>query len=656
VRALVGQQYEDSRGMNTLISNLRMAHKFLLVGLIALVMLAVPSTLVLQDRIAQWSTARNELAGLPSLNATLSLIRLTQQHRGFSAGMLAGNESMVAKRQAKQTEVDSALASVQGSLGSLGVDHINRALGTWTTKWKALSDEVSSRKIPAAQSFSRHTALIADALTLLEDINHEGGLVFESDPATYFLQAAVLAALPKVTEDLGQMRARGTVLLTRGEASGEDRARFEGMTTQLQQHMHEAAKLLDQVSQINPYMGQSLAKPLAAARSGAEQALKLMDEQILHADKIAYPAGDYFAAYTRVIDEQFTLMNTGFTLIDEALTEHVAAVRSSLIWLCVSLIALSALAVWVMWIATRTTTEAVGNALSLAQAVADGDLRSRVQAKGSDEIAQLLRALAAMNSSLETVVSGVRQNAESVATASAQIAQGNQDLSGRTEQQAAALQQTAATMDELGSTVRSTADHARQANQLAQDASSVAQRGNHAVSQVVQTMKGINDSSRRIADITSTIDSIAFQTNILALNAAVEAARAGEQGRGFAVVAGEVRLLAQRAADAAREIKQLIAASVESVAKGAQQVDAAGVTMTEVVAAIEHVRAIVAEISSASTEQSTGVHQVGEAVAQMDRTTQQNAALVEQSAAAAESLRQQAGQLLQGVSAFKLGA
>jgi methyl-accepting chemotaxis protein len=641
--------------MNTFITNLRIAHKFLLVGLIALVMLAVPGTLVVQDRIGQWSTARKELSGLPSLSATLSLIRLAQQHRGFSAGMLAGNEAMVAKRQAKQTEVDEALAAVQDAVGALGSERINQSLTAWSSSWKALSGDVAGKAIPAPQSFARHTALIADALALLEDLSHESGLVFEGDPATYFLQAAVLSALPKVTEDLGQMRARGTVLLTRGDASAEDRARFEGMATQLRQHMRESAKLLDQVSLINPEMGQALAKPLESAGSGAEQALKLMEEHILHAGKIAYPASDYFAAYTRVIDDQFALMTIGFRLIEDALAQHSAAVRSSLVWLCVSLAALAALAVWVMWIATRTTTAEVGNALRLAQAVAEGDLRSRVQAKGKDEIAQLLHALAAMNSSLQTVVSGVRQNAESVAAASAQIAQGNQDLSGRTEQQAAALQETAATMDELGSTVRSTAEHAREANRLAQDASSVAQRGNQAVGQVVQTMKGINDSSRRIADITSTIDSIAFQTNILALNAAVEAARAGEQGRGFAVVAGEVRVLAQRAADAAREIKQLIAASVESVAKGAEQVDAAGVTMTEVVAAIEHVRAIVAEISSASTEQSTGVHQVGEAVAQMDRTTQQNAALVEESAAAAESLRQQASQLLHGVSAFRLG-
>jgi len=241
-----------------------------------------------------------------------------------------------------------------------------------------------------------------------------------------------------------------------------------------------------------------------------------------------------------------------------------------------------------------------------------------------------------------------------VATASAQIAQGNQDLSGRTEQQASALQQTAATMDELGSTVRNNADNAKQANQLALGASAVAVRGGGVVGQVVETMKGINQSSRKIADIIGVIDGIAFQTNILALNAAVEAARAGEQGRGFAVVASEVRSLAQRSAEAAKQIKVLISASVERVEQGTAQVDQAGRTMEEIVGAIKRVSDIVGEISAASAEQSSGVSQVGEAVTQMDQATQQNAALVEESAAAAQSLQQQAQQLVEAVAIFKL--
>jgi methyl-accepting chemotaxis protein len=293
------------------------------------------------------------------------------------------------------------------------------------------------------------------------------------------------------------------------------------------------------------------------------------------------------------------------------------------------------------------------SAVAVAKAVAEGDLTTPIAVKPGDHDS-LMAWLQTMQLSLGRAVTQVRQGSDQVATASAQIAQGNQDLSSRTEQQASALQQTAATMDELGTTVRNNADNAREASHLAQNASKVAVQGGAVVGEVVQTMKGINESSRKIADIIGTIDGIAFQTNILALNAAVEAARAGEQGRGFAVVAAEVRSLAQRSADAAKQIKGLITASVERVEHGSALVDRAGQTMTEVVGAIERVTHIVAEISAASGEQSNGVGQVGQAVAQMDRSTQQNAALVEESAAAAESLRQQATQLVQAVAVFKL--
>jgi methyl-accepting chemotaxis protein len=299
-------------------------------------------------------------------------------------------------------------------------------------------------------------------------------------------------------------------------------------------------------------------------------------------------------------------------------------------------------------------TRPLARALKHTEQVADGDLSSRVRATGRNEIALLLQALDRMSDRLTTVVSNVRQNSESVATASAQIAQGNQDLSERTEQQASSLQETAASMEQLGSTVERNADNAKQANRLAQGASAVAVKGGDVVGQVVETMKGINDSSKKIADIISVIDGIAFQTNILALNAAVEAARAGEQGRGFAVVASEVRSLAQRSAAAAKEIKTLIGVSVERVEQGTFLVDQAGATMTEIVASIRRVTDIMGEISAASLEQSNGVAQVGDAVSQMEQATQQNAALVEESAAAAESLKSQAQQLVQAVAVFKI--
>jgi methyl-accepting chemotaxis protein len=292
-------------------------------------------------------------------------------------------------------------------------------------------------------------------------------------------------------------------------------------------------------------------------------------------------------------------------------------------------------------------------AAQVARAVAAGDLSTPIVLRPGDR-SSLMACLQHMQESLAGVVATVRQGSQRVAGASDEIAQGNSDLSGRTEQQAAALEQTAASMEQLGTTVRQNADHARHADELAQSASAVASRGGEVVTRVVQTMKGINESSRRIGDIIGVIDGIAFQTNILALNAAVEAARAGEQGRGFAVVAAEVRSLARRSADAAREIKGLISASVERVEQGTALVDDAGRTMTEVVDAIGRVTAIMGEISSASREQSAGVAQVGQAVTQMDRATQQNAALVEQSAAAAESLRTQAQALVDVVASFRL--
>jgi methyl-accepting chemotaxis protein len=327
------------------------------------------------------------------------------------------------------------------------------------------------------------------------------------------------------------------------------------------------------------------------------------------------------------------------------------ALKSSVALLLAGALFSAALLAW--WI-IRSTTRPLNEAVRVARAVAAGDLAVQFEARGKNETGQLLRALHDMKLRLAAIVGEVRQGAEGVATASVQIAQGNGDLSSRTEAQASALQETAASMEELGSTVRHNADNARQANQLAIAASAVAADGGQVVGRVVETMRAINHSSGQIAEIIGVIDGIAFQTNILALNAAVEAARAGEQGRGFAVVATEVRSLAGRSAEAARQVKALISASVERVEQGSALVDQAGTTMLEVVASIRRVTDIVGEISSASVEQSAGVAQIGEAVTQLDHATQQNAALVEESAAAAESLRAQAQGLVAAVAVFKL--
>ncbi|HEU4815471.1 methyl-accepting chemotaxis protein [Janthinobacterium sp.] len=329
-----------------------------------------------------------------------------------------------------------------------------------------------------------------------------------------------------------------------------------------------------------------------------------------------------------------------------------ASARASMIILGSVAVLLGA---FVAWIITRSITRPINAAVAVAETVASGDLSSHIVVNSSDETGRLLGALKAMNDSLLGVVAQVRHGTDAIATASSEIAAGNLDLSSRTEEQASSLEETASSMEELTSTVKQNADNARQANQLAKSASEVAVRGGSIVAQVVDTMGTINDSSKKIVDIIGVIDGIAFQTNILALNAAVEAARAGEQGRGFAVVATEVRNLAQRSAGAAKEIKELIAASVANVDTGSRLVNEAGQTMGDIVDSIVRVTDIMGEITSATHEQTIGIEQINMAIAQMDEVTQQNAALVEEAAAASQSMQEQAGELAHVVGFFKTG-
>ena len=392
----------------------------------------------------------------------------------------------------------------------------------------------------------------------------------------------------------------------------------------------------------------------------AEQAVKMAGgtspEQTARALAMA---GEQVAPLFQKVDDLLSeLVEFNVQLAKQAYDESDVVVADSRTraWILIALGVLASIAG--AFLISRSITRPLGGepdaVVQAANAIAEGDLSRPIAVRPGDT-ASVVARMAAMQASLAQVVAGVRRNAEGVAAASTQIAQGNNDLSGRTEEQASALQQTAASMEELTTTVKLNADHARQANELAKTASTVARQGGDVVGKVVGTMREINDSSTRIADIISVIDGIAFQTNILALNAAVEAARAGEQGRGFAVVAGEVRSLAGRSAEAAKEIKGLITASVERVAAGTQLVDQAGTTMQEVVQSIGRVNQIMGDISNASDEQSAGVAQIGQAVTQMDQATQQNAALVEESAAAADNLRHQAGDLLQAVAVFRLG-
>ncbi|MBI3100797.1 MAG: MCP four helix bundle domain-containing protein [Burkholderiales bacterium] len=376
---------------------------------------------------------------------------------------------------------------------------------------------------------------------------------------------------------------------------------------------------------------------------------QVFDAKELLVEKMHPAQQAYFSAMDALLQQQQQQLGQA-----TGATERAAnSVRGMLLATTLVVMVLGGLLAW--WI-IRSITGPLRQAVRVARSVAAGNLQEPIEAQGRNEVAQLLLALKDMQGALARVVTHVRQGAQNVLGGSTEIAQGNMDLSNRTEAQAGALEETSASMQELRDAVAHNADNAQQANTLACDASAVAERGGAVVGQVVDTMRDINTSSQKIADIIGVIDGIAFQTNILALNAAVEAARAGEQGRGFAVVASEVRALAGRSAEAAREIKGLISASVERVAQGSNLVDKAGATMQEVVQSIRRVTALVGEISSASAEQRSGVAQIGEAIVQMDHVTQQNAALVEQIAAAATGLSTQAQELVQAVAVFQVDA
>ncbi|WP_017921862.1 methyl-accepting chemotaxis protein, partial [Burkholderia gladioli] len=469
----------------------------------------------------------------------------------------------------------------------------------------------------------------AFALHALSDAN----LAFTSYTAGVNARANTAAQI-RMAVDRRAIAARNLVLVTKPDDIALEKADVERAHADVQRYLAQLQSLLASASDTTPEARQLAADianvesrygPVALAivqqalAGQREDAIAAIDDKCRPLLAELVRATDAYASYTR--ERESALAQAGVERYDTA--------RNLMLGICAAAVALAALAGVAI---TRSITRPLSEAVRVARTVADGDLTSHIEVRGHDETRDLLDALDTMNTRLAGIVSRVREGSSGIALAVGEIAAGNVDLSQRTEEQAASLQETAATMEQFTSTVRLNAENAQQASTLASSASEVAQRGSHAVGRVVDTMNDLGERSSKIAEITGMIEGIAFQTNILALNAAVEAARAGEQGRGFAVVASEVRALAQRSSGAAKEIKELITASVQTVQDGALLADEAGRTMNEVTQAVARVTDIMGEIAAASAEQSRGIDQVNLTITQMDETTQQNAALVEQAA------------------------
>jgi methyl-accepting chemotaxis protein len=638
--------------MNRLLTRLKLWQKFLLMVPLAAALVAPAMYQYLRSASTDIATARQELAGTGPMGTLLRGLHALQNHRAQSTAFVLGDDTAKAEREARQAEVDKAFGEFAGIAGGIDSPKVAAGWSAIVKQWKDIVPAVAGKTLSADESYARHAKLIDDYLALSENVADYYGLTLDPEAASYYLVVGSSIYAPNASEQFARMRGLGGRWLATGasahkEALGAASAAF-GV------YAERTASAVAKAIEADPSLAAVMTPAADTMKSKVGAALATVHDQLL-VDKPQLDPKTYFDAMSAAIDAQFALEDEAFKQLGVILEGRVGRLVATRATVLGMVGAAALIAVLLAFAIVRSIVRPIQTTVRAVEALAGGDLTHRIDVSGTDEPAQMLRAISATMERLRGVVAGIKRNSEHVSVAANQIASGNADLSQRTESQASSLQETASSMEELTATVRQNADNARQANQLAVSASQVAVRGGEVVGQVVDTMTSIEDSSKKIVDIITVIDGIAFQTNILALNAAVEAARAGEQGRGFAVVATEVRNLAQRSAGAAKEIKALIGDSVSKVSAGTALVAEAGHTMREVVESVRRVTDIMAEISAASQEQSSGIEQVNLAVAQMDQVTQQNAALVEEAAAAAQSLKDQSSELLGGIGVFRIG-
>ncbi|CAM2151938.1 methyl-accepting chemotaxis protein [Pararobbsia alpina] len=643
--------------MKKLFARLTLPTKFLLLGVLALALIAWPTALFVFGSNATVASKHHERAGLPTLHAMIQLLEDVQQHRAAMTRKLMSGDAADEKSRADIAKrIDADIDTLDATIKLLGKPDVSAEWDKLVGAWHTLRGRVNAGSIDASRSFDLHTGIVHSVLQFNSVLLDQYGLSLDSNLDSFALAQATFVDLPSLSEDFNRLRATGTIVLTRKASTPVENFTLLSASDRANERLIALKGDFAKVGSANASLAQGIAGQSTALVQSTQDMLATTKDKIIKATSIDADAHDYAASVSRVINAQYAMIDASLGALDGLLDHQADTLRKQQLGLLAGLLVCLGIATAVAVSVIRSITGPIGEAVAVAERVASGDLTGTIDVQGNNETAQLLRALNAMNGDLRTLVSNVRGSANSIADAASEIAAGNANLSERTEEQAASLEETASSLEELTSTVRHNSESAREASSLSERASDVAARGGAAVNSVVSTMREIAESAARIGEITSVIDSIAFQTNILALNAAVEAARASEHGRGFAVVAAEVRALAQRSANAAKEIKALIQDSSARIAEGARQAGEAGTTVGDAVTEISRLTGIMNEIAAASAEQTTGIEQVNVAVTRMDDVTQQNAALVEQASAATTSMADQARKLREGVSVFRVEA
>jgi methyl-accepting chemotaxis protein len=642
-----------------LMARMRFRSKFVVAGGITAVLLlwlGVAQVQRLNERVQMIDSERAAVAMMATL---VEWNKVLIENRRIVIMTAPGDETVRQRLKQQAAVIDKVLLQIEKEVAAAKpmFDMSKEAAGL-RTGWEELQKKMEQLTVDrdyAQKGFALHAPEYARLYAYMRDLGNKSKMALDPDLDLFYLGFPLANNSPSTAGIIVRIAAYATLNVPRGEIVARDKVFYEVTEARLADTFNGVETMLKQSMAVSPRVEQRLAPMFERLKTTNKDMLAFVRKNFIEADGIQVTQQQIQQASTAAVDNAWALVEANRLMMDELLVERSGKAITTRNVLVGVLVAAMLLTVYLFVGMYYAMNEGLVRATRAARALARGELGRMPQATTRDELGELLNELRRADAALASMISQVRSASGTMLEATDEIATGNADLSQRTEEQASSLEETAASMEQLTATVKQNAESARHANELAQSASEIAAKGGSVVGEVVQTMDAINAASRKIVDIISVIDGIAFQTNILALNAAVEAARAGEQGRGFAVVAAEVRSLAQRSAGAAKEIKSLIGDSVDKVDAGSQLVTRAGGTMQEVVAGIRRVTDIMGEIAAASQEQTQGITQVNQALTQMEHVTQQNAALVEEASASAQSVREQAGKLVEVVGVFKIG-